>query len=86
LIARFAAIVGAGVRAAAGSAGSTGRIGSGSTNGVTFGLMPSAQLLRVSVLPLANALSPCWVTRKPPLVSSPIANMSRRLRPAAISS
>ncbi|GAA1244051.1 hypothetical protein GCM10009609_04250 [Pseudonocardia aurantiaca] len=83
---RFAAIVGAGVNADAGRSGSTGMIGSGSTNGVTFGLKPSPKLLGVALLPLAHALSPCWVTRKPPPVSRAIVSMSRRFNPAAISS
>ena len=45
-----------------------------------------AAVLSLAVLPLAHALSPCWVTRKPPPVSRPILNRSRRFNPAAISS
>src|SRR5436305_10893588 len=82
LAAVFGATVGAGFSDATGCF--TGRIGNGSINERVAGLVLEPPPL--GLRPQARELNPFLVTRYPALVSRPILNRSRRVRPAAISS
>jgi hypothetical protein len=74
LMARFGTIVDRGLRSFSLRAGSTGRIGIGSTNGLTGGLDRAVEVISSRRRPLS-------LSRKPVLVIAPIFMRSRRVSP-----